>query len=151
MANTEKNQTIGLISDHAGFQLKQYVKRYLESSGNVFEDLGCFNEESCDYPDFAHKLGNAIDSAQLTVGIAICGTGQGMAISLNKHPHVRAALCWSPDIAHMARLHNNANVLVMPGRYITEDEAKNIMDKFFSTEFEGGRHERRVEKIPLAK
>ena len=151
MANTEKNQTIGLISDHAGFQLKQYVKRYLESSGNVFEDFGCFNEESCDYPDFAHKLGNAIDSSQLTVGIAICGTGQGMAISLNKHPHVRAALCWSPDIAHMARLHNNANVLVMPGRYITEDEAKNIMDKFFSTEFEGGRHERRVEKIPLAK
>ena len=142
---------IGLASDHAGFQLKQYVKEYLAARGYESEDYGCFNEESCDYPDYAHKLGGAIDNGGIATGIAICGTGQGMAISLNKHPHVRAALCWSPEIAHMARLHNNANVLVMPGRYISEEEAKAIMDEFFDTAFEGGRHERRVAKIPLNK
>ena len=142
---------IGLASDHAGFQLKQYVKEYLAARGYESEDYGCFNEESCDYPDYAHKLGGSIDNGGIATGIAICGTGQGMAISLNKHPHVRAALCWSPEIAHMARLHNNANVLVMPGRYISEEEAKSIMDEFFGTAFEGGRHERRVAKIPLDK
>ena len=142
---------IGLASDHAGFQLKQYVKEYLAARGYESEDYGCFNEESCDYPDYAHKLGGAIDNSGIATGIAVCGTGQGMAISLNKHPHVRAALCWSPEIAHMARLHNNANVLVMPGRYISEEEAKSIMDEFFDTAFEGGRHERRVAKIPLNK
>ncbi len=142
---------IGLASDHAGFLLKQYVKEYLAARGYESEDYGCFNEESCDYPDYAHKLGGAIDNGSVATGIAICGTGQGMAISLNKHPHVRAALCWSPEIAHMARLHNNANVLVMPGRYVSEEEAKSIMDEFFSTAFEGGRHERRVAKIPLGK
>lgn len=142
---------IGLASDHAGFQLKQYVKKYLAARGYESEDCGCFNEDSCDYPDYAHKLGGAIDSGSIATGIAICGTGQGMAISLNKHPHVRAALCWSPEIARMARLHNNANVLVMPGRYVSEEEAKSIMDEFFGTAFEGGRHERRVAKIPLGK
>lgn len=149
MSNEKK--TIGLASDHAGFQLKQYVKEYLASRGYESEDYGCFNEESCDYPDFAHKLGGAIDNGSIDTGIAICGTGQGMAISLNKHSNVRAALCWMPDIAHMARLHNNANILVMPGRYISKEEAKAIMDEFFNTAFEGGRHERRVAKIPLAK
>lgn len=148
--SNEKN-TIGLASDHAGFLLKQYVKEYLAARGYESEDYGCFNEESCDYPDYAHKLGGAIDNGSIATGIAICGTGQGMAISLNKHPHVRAALCWSPEIAHMARLHNNANVLVMPGRYVSEEEAKSIMDEFFGTAFEGGRHERRVAKIPLGK
>ncbi len=142
---------IGLASDHAGFQLKQYVKEYLAARGYESEDYGCFNEDSCDYPDYAHKLGGAIDNGGIVTGIAICGTGQGMAISLNKHPHVRAALCWSPEIAHMARLHNNANILVMPGRYVSEEEAKSIMDEFFDTAFEGGRHERRVAKIPLDK
>ncbi len=140
---------IALASDHAGYQLKQYVKEYLAERGYGSEDLGCFNEESCDYPDFAHKLGSAIDGGEYATGIAICGTGQGMAISLNKHAGVRAALCWTPEIAHMARLHNNANVLVMPGRYISQEESKAIMDEFFSTAFEGGRHERRVAKIPL--
>ncbi len=142
---------IGLASDHAGFQLKQYVKKYLAARGYESEDCGCFNEDSCDYPDYAHKLGGAIDNGSIATGIAICGTGQGMAISLNKHPHVRAALCWSPEIAHMARLHNSANILVMPGRYVSEEEAKSIMDEFFDTAFEGGRHERRVAKIPLDK
>lgn len=145
----ETKKTIGLASDHAGFALKQYVKQYLASKGYEYEDFGCFSEESCDYPDFAHKLGDAIDRGEEEVGIAICGTGEGMAMALNKHQKVRAALCWMPEIAHMTRQHNNANVLVMPGRYISEEAAREVMDEFFSTAFEGGRHERRIEKIPL--
>lgn len=140
---------VGLASDHAGYALKQYVKQYLVSKGYEYEDYGCFSEESCDYPDFAHKLGNAIDKGEKEVGIAICGTGEGMAMALNKHQKVRAALCWMPEIAHMTRQHNDANVLVMPGRYLSENEAKEIMDEFFGTAFEGGRHVRRIEKIPL--
>ncbi len=140
---------IGLASDHAGYALKQYVKTYLEAKGYEYEDFGCYSEESCDYPDFAHKLGEAIDNGTLATGIAICGSGEGISMTLNKHQAVRAALVWIPEIAHMTRQHNDANVLVMPGRYISEDTAKEIMDEFFATEFEGGRHIRRIEKIPV--
>jgi len=140
---------IGLASDHAGFALKQYVKTYLEAKGYEYEDFGCYNEDSCDYPDFAHKLGEAIDNDVYTTGIAICGSGEGISMTLNKHQKVRAALVWIPEIAHMTRLHNDANVLVMPGRYIDEETARQIMDEFFATEFEGGRHVRRVNKIPV--
>ena len=140
---------IGLASDHAGYALKQYVKGYLAEKGLDYEDFGCYSEESCDYPDFAHKLGEAIDGEALTKGIAICGSGEGISMTLNKHPKVRAALVWVPEIAHLARQHNDANVLVMPGRFINEDTARQIMDEFFSTPFEGGRHVRRVNKIPL--
>lgn len=140
---------IGLASDHAGYALKQFVKTYLLEKGYEFEDFGCHDEQSCDYPDFAHKLGRAIDEAKVAVGIGICGSGEGISMTLNKHPKVRAALVWTPEIAHMTRLHNDANVLVMPGRYISEQTAREIMDEFFSTDFEGGRHVRRVEKIAL--
>ena len=140
---------IGLASDHAGYALKQYVKGYLAEKGIEYEDFGCYNEESCDYPDFAHKLGEAIDNETLTIGIAICGSGEGISMTLNKHPKVRAALVWTAEIAHLARQHNDANVLVMPGRFIGEDTARQIMDEFFATPFEGGRHVRRVNKIPL--
>ena len=140
---------IGLASDHAGYALKQYVKQYLTDKGFEYEDFGCYNEESCDYPDFAHKLGCALDSSELDKGIAICGSGEGISMTLNKHPKVRAALVWMPEIAHLARQHNDANVLVMPGRFINEETAGKIMDEFFSTDFEGGRHVRRVNKIPL--
>ena len=140
----------GLASDHAGYALKQYVKTYLESKGMEYEDFGCYSEESCDYPDFAHKLGAAIDEGTLETGIAICGSGEGISMTLNKHQKVRAALVWMAEIAHMTRQHNDANVLVMPGRYISEDTAREIMDEFFATDFEGGRHIRRVEKIPVA-
>lgn len=140
---------IGLASDHAGYELKQYVKAYLEEKGYNYEDFGCYSEESCDYPDFAHKLGEAIDNGALATGIAICGSGEGISMTLNKHQKVRAALVWIPEIAHMTRQHNDANVLVMPGRYISKDTAKEIMDEFFATEFEGGRHIRRIEKIPV--
>lgn len=140
---------IGLASDHAGFALKQYVKQYLAEKGIEYEDFGTYSEESCDYPDFAHKLGEAIDNNIYTTGIAICGSGEGISMALNKHQKVRAALVWMPEIAHLARQHNDANVLVMPGRFISEDTAREVMDEFFATDFEGGRHVRRVNKIPL--
>ena len=140
---------IGLASDHAGYALKQYVKGYLAEKGIEYEDFGCYNEESCDYPDFAHKLGEAIDNETLTTGIAICGSGEGINMTLNKHQSIRAGLCWIPEIAHLIRQHNNANVLVMPGRFIDEDTARAIMDEYFSTEFEGGRHQKRIDKIPV--
>lgn len=140
---------IGLASDHAGYALKQHVKQYLKSKGWEYEDFGCLSEESCDYPDYAHALGKAVDEGVISKGIAICGTGEGMVMTLNKHSKVRAALCWSPEIAHMTRLHNDSNILVMPGRYIDEKQADSIMDEYFSTEFEGGRHVRRINKIPL--
>lgn len=140
---------IGLASDHAGFALKQFVKSYLEEKGIEYEDFGCFSEESCDYPDFAHRLGYAIDNGTVNLGIAICGSGEGISMTLNKHPHVRAALVWMPEIAHLARQHNDANVLAMPGRFIDESMARKIMDEFLNTPFEGGRHVRRINKIPL--
>lgn len=146
----ENKKPIGLASDHAGYALKQFVKKYLTEKGYTFHDYGCFSEESCDYPDFAHALGKAIENGESDCGVAICGSGQGISMTLNKHQAVRAALCWIPEIAHLARQHNNANVLTMPGRFITEETAKKIMDEFFATDFEGGRHIRRIEKIPVA-
>ena len=140
---------IGLASDHAGYALKQFVKQYLAEKGMEYEDFGTYSEESCDYPDFAHKLGEAIDNDVYTTGIAICGSGEGISMALNKHQKVRAALVWMPEIAHLARQHNDATVLVMPGRFISEDTAREVMDEFFATDFEGGRHVRRVNKIPL--
>lgn len=141
---------IGLASDHAGFELKQFVKSYLESKGITYIDYGTNSEESCDYPDFAHALASAMAKGEVQSGIAICGSGEGISMTLNKHQHVRAALVWMPEIAKMTRLHNDANVLVMPGRYISTEEAREIMDVFFSTTFEGGRHTKRVEKIPVS-
>lgn len=149
MTDNTSKPVIGLASDHAGFKLKEYVKKYLSAKGYEYKDFGCDGEESCDYPDFAHPLGNAIDRGELALGIGICGTGEGMAMTLNKHPRVRAGLCWMPEIAEMTRRHNNANILVMPGRYISEETAAEIMDKFLSTPFDGGRHERRISKIPF--
>ncbi len=140
---------IGLASDHAGYALKQFVKTWIEAKGWEFIDYGCYSEESCDYPDFAHALANAIKVGDVQMGVAICGSGEGISMTLNKHQGIRAALCWQSEIAHMTRLHNDANVLVMPGRYISEEEAANTLHEFFSTEFEGGRHIRRVEKIPV--
>lgn len=140
---------IGLASDHAGFELKEYVKTLLKSKGLSYKDYGCFSEESCDYPDFAHALAKGMEANECTSGIAVCGSGEGISMTLNKHQGIRAALCWQPELAHMARLHNNANVLTMPGRYIDHETAKAIVDEFLKTEFEGGRHQRRIDKIPL--
>lgn len=142
-------KTIGLASDHAGFELKEYVKTWLEAKGYTFKDFGTYSTDSCDYPDFAHPLAEAVESGECYPGIAICGSGEGISMTLNKHQGIRAALCWIPEIAHMTRLHNDANVLVMPGRYISTETAGQIMDEFFSTEFEGGRHQKRIDKIPV--
>lgn len=142
-------KSIGLASDHAGYELKQYVKQYLEEKGLTYKDYGCYNTESCDYPDFAHALARAIENNEVEQGIAICGSGEGISMTLNKHQRIRAALVWMPEIAHLCRQHNDANVLVMPGRFINSQQAEKIMDEFFSTPFEGGRHVRRIEKIPV--
>ncbi len=140
---------IGLAADHAGYELKELVKAWLTEKGLTYQDFGTYGTESVDYPDFAHALGNAIDTGVCDRGIAVCGSGQGISISLNKHQSVRAALCWIPEIAHLARQHNDANVLSMPGRFIDEATARTILEAFFDTPFEGGRHTARVNKIPL--
>ena len=142
-------KTIGLASDHAGFELKEYVKTWLEAKGYTFKDFGTYSTDSCDYPDFAHPLAEAVESGECYPGIAICGSGEGISMTLNKHQGIRAALCWTSEIAHMTRLHNDANVLVMPGRFIDTKAASQIMDEFFNTEFEGGRHQKRIDKIPV--
>lgn len=142
---------IGLACDHAGFELMTFVKEYLTRKKLEYKDYGTYSTNSCDYPDYAHALANGIESNEVKQGIAICGSGEGISMTLNKHQGVRAALVWMPEIAHMTRLHNDANVLVMPGRYISTETAEAILDEFFSTQFEGGRHIRRVEKIPVTK
>jgi len=142
-------QTIGIASDHAGYELKEFIRQYLDEKGIRYTDYGTNSTESCDYPDFAHALGNAIDKGEIETGIAVCGSGEGISMALNKHANVRAALCWQPEIARLSRQHNNANVLTMPGRFITREEARVIMDTFLQTPFEGGRHERRIAKIPV--
>lgn len=144
-------KTVGIACDHAGFPLKQFVLQYLEKKGYKYKDFGTYSDASVDYPDFAHPLGYAVESGEVYPGIAICGSGEGMAMTLNKHQGVRAGLVWSPEIAHLIRQHNDANVLVMPGRFIDNKTAERIMDEFFTASFEGGRHERRVKKIPLPK
>lgn len=144
-------KTIGLCSDHAGFPLKQHVKQWLESKGLTYKDFGTYTEESCDYPDYAHPLAEAIERGECGPGIAICGSGQGISITLNKHQGIRCALCWEPELAALSRKHNDANVLAMPGRFISNEQADAIMEAFFSTDFEGGRHLRRVQKIPVKK
>lgn len=142
-------KTIGICCDHAGFALKQYVKEWLEAKGMEYKDFGTYSTESVDYPDFAHPLASAVEAGEVYPGIAICGSGNGISMTLNKHQGIRAALCWTPEISGLARQHNDANVLVMPGRFITNKEADEIMTRFFNTPFEGGRHQRRIEKIPM--
>lgn len=143
-----ETKIIGLACDHAGYELMQFVKKYLTEKGLQYKDFGTYSTESADYPDYAHALANEMESGNVYPGIAICGSGEGISMTLNKHQQIRAALCWMPEIAHLARQHNNANVLVMPGRFINTDTAREILDEFFSTEFEGGRHQNRIDKIP---
>lgn len=140
---------IGIASDHAGFQLKEYLIGWLGAKGYEVYDYGCSSEESCDYPDFAHALASAVESGEVDGGVAMCGTGNGISMSLNKHQGVRAALCWTPEISALAKQHNNANICVVPARFIDNDEATAILAAYFEAEFEGGRHQRRVEKIPV--
>ena len=142
---------IGIACDHAAYDLKEFLVGYLSTKGFEVKDFGTYSEESCDYPDFAHALGEAIDNGELTRGIALCGSGEGISMTLNKHQSVRAALCWIPEIAQLSRQHNNSNVLCMPARFITNDEALDMLNVWLDTEFEGGRHQRRLDKMPLNK
>ena len=140
---------VGLASDHAGYPLKQFVMQYLESKGYPVKDFGTNSDISVDYPDFAHPLAEAVQNGEVYPGIAICGSGQGMTITLNKHKGVRAGLAWNKDIAGLIRQHNDANIIVLPGRFVDNKTAEKILDSLFSATFEGGRHARRVEKIDL--
>ena len=142
-------KTIGLASDHAGFELKEFVKQWLEQKGWEYKDFGTYSTASCDYPDLAHPLAEAVEAGECYPGIAICGSGEGISMTLNKHQGIRAALCWIPEIARLARQHNDSNVLVMPGRFIDTATADQIMTEFFNTAFEGGRHQARIDKIPV--
>lgn len=141
--------TIGLCSDHAGFELKEYLKQILDTLNVPYKDFGTYSADSCDYPDFAHPLALAVENGEVNTGIAVCGTGNGIGITLNKHQGIRAALCWQEEIARLARAHNDANVLVLPGRFISKEEATQAVQAFFNTSFEGGRHQKRIDKIPL--
>lgn len=140
---------IAICSDHAGYELKSIVEGYLEANDLDFEDFGTFSAESCDYPDFAHPCALAVESGKCYPGIAMCGSGNGINMTLNKHQGIRAALCWNTELASLARRHNNANVLVLPARFIAPEVALAIVDTFLHTEFEGGRHQRRIDKIPV--
>ena len=145
------DKKIGIACDHAAYDLKEFLVGYLSTKGFEVKDFGTHSEESCDYPDFAHALGEAIDNGELERGVALCGSGEGISMTLNKHQSVRAALCWIPEIAKLSRLHNNSNVLCMPARFISNDEALEMLNIWLETEFEGGRHQRRLDKMPLQK
>lgn len=138
---------IVLANDHAGYALKAQLLPWLRSNNYELHDLGAFSEESVDYPDFAHKLAEEVEKGDADLGILLCGSGNGVAIAANKHQGIRAALAWQPEIAALARQHNNANVLCLPARFISEDEGKEIVKAFLNAQFEGGRHQRRVDKI----
>ncbi len=141
---------IGIASDHAGYEMKEFLVGWLESKGYEVYDFGCHSPESCDYPDYAHPLAEAVETGQLPQGVALCGSANGISMTLNKHQGIRAALCWLPEIADVVRRHNDANICTLPARFISNEDATKILDIFLNTEFEGGRHKRRIDKIPLA-
>ncbi len=141
---------VGLCCDHAGYELKNIIIGYLESQGIAYKDFGTFSDQSCDYADFAHPCALAVEAGEVYPAIAVCGSGNGISMTLNKHQGIRAALCWQVELARLARAHNNANVLVLPGRFIEPELALQCVDAFFATDFEGGRHQRRIDKMPVA-
>jgi ribose 5-phosphate isomerase B len=140
---------IAITSDHAGFYLKEKMLAYLIKEKYDIKDMGCSSEEPVDYPDVGHPLANAVSAGDFDLGISICGTGNGLNMVVNKHPGIRAALCWNEEICRLSRAHNNANILSLPGWFITESEAILIIKTFLTTPFEGGRHARRIGKISL--
>lgn len=140
---------VALASDHAGYSTKEEIKRYLESLGHQVWDFGTHSEESVDYPDFAHPFSLAVEKGEYTLGFIFCGSGNGVSITANKHQGIRSALCWTAEIASLARQHNDANVCAIPARFVSLSDAKHIVKAFLDSKFEGGRHQRRVEKIPV--
>jgi ribose 5-phosphate isomerase B len=139
--------TIAIGSDHAGFEYKEVLKIWLATAGYTVKDFGTFSIVSVDYPDFAHPVANAVEKNEVDLGILLCGSANGVAITANKHQGIRAALCWTDEIASLARQHNNANVVCIPARFVSEEMAKKITETFLNTPFEGGRHANRVGKI----
>jgi ribose 5-phosphate isomerase B len=140
---------IAICADHAGFELKNTVIEYLQSKNALaLHDFGTFSAESCDYADFAHPMASAVENGEFDFGISICGSGNGISMTVNKHQGIRAALCWNEEIVALSRQHNNANVLSLPARFVSVEQALKMVDVFFSTDFEGGRHQNRIDKIP---
>ena len=151
MSILQENKKVAMCSDHAGFELKSIIQGYLEAQDVEYVDFGTNSADSCDYPDFAHPCADAVESGECYPGIAMCGSGNGISMTLNKHQGIRAALCWTVELAKLARQHNDANVLVLPARFIEPVLALEIVDAFLNTPFEGGRHINRVNKIALPK
>ena len=144
-----KKMKIAIASDHAGFERKQAVLKYLQELGIEYKDFGAFSAESSDYPDFAHPLADAVSKGEFDEGITLCGSGNGINMTANKHQGIRSAICWLPEIAMLARQHNDANICALPARYITDEQAIEIVNIFLNTDFEGGRHLNRINKIPV--
>lgn len=142
-------EKIIIASDHAGFRLKEKLVSWLITSRYEVRDIGCFSEDSVDYPDYAHPLAVAVENGEYDYGITICGSGNGISMACNKHASIRSAVCWNNEISRLARSHNDANICALPGRFLTEAEAIQIVKVFLTTSFEGGRHKRRIDKIPI--
>ena len=140
-------ERIPIASDHAGYELKQHLSRALRELGYEVEDLGTNSPASTDYPDYAHPLAEKVETGEVKRGVLLCGTGLGMSYAANRHPGVRAAVAWAPEIAALARQHNDANVLVLPARFVSEEDGVKILKTWLETPFEGGRHQKRVDKI----
>lgn len=141
-------KTIAFASDHAGYELKKEIEKHVEQRGYSVKDFGTDSTDSCDYPDYAHPAALAVEKGECDFGIAMCGSGNGIQMTLNKHQQIRAALCWLPELASLARQHNDANILVLPARFISKEEAIKVVDAYLDASFEGGRHQRRIDKIP---
>lgn len=144
-----KKKKIAMACDHAGYSKKEMIKEYLENQGHLVKDFGTYSEESVDYPDFAHPMAVAVENKEFDLGISLCGSGNGISMTANKHQGIRSALCWNVEISELARKHNDANVCSVPARFVSDELAIEIIKAFLSTEFEGGRHERRIRKIPV--
>ena len=140
---------IAVSADHAGFHIKEKIKKYLIDSGYEVKDFGCFSPDSVDYPDFGHSAARAVESGAMDAGFSVCGSGNGMSMTLNKYQCIRSAVCWNEEISRLARAHNDANMCSLPGRFISDAEAILIVKTFLNTTFDGGRHKRRIDKIPL--
>lgn len=145
------NLQIAIACDHAGFNYKENLVKFLSDLGHTVKDFGCHSEESMDYPDTAHPLAEAVENGEYRFGITICGSGNGITMTANKHQGIRAALCWTKELAELARQHNDANVVSVPARFISYEEAQEIVTVFLASEFEGGRHQKRVDKIAVKK
>jgi ribose 5-phosphate isomerase B len=143
-----KINMIGIANDHAGYELKEKLVDYLQGKGYSVQNFGTDGTASVDYPDFAHPLAHAVENGECDLGISICGSGNGINMTVNKHAGIRGALCWNPEISRLARSHNDANICSLPARFVTPETACAIVDEFLNTPFDGGRHQVRINKIP---